>query len=334
MAYYSGTAIGPADLLDKIRTALIAEGWTENDYSVDGTGYRLHVQKVAQSGGPTMYFNFRSAINEYNTGITEDNDSRETYGKITGICINGSTGYDAGESWDQQPGYPTNPNDNDYSWACVMSPMSVSAIPAYYIFFLGDSVHIVVEITSGKFQFMSFGCLEKQGVYTGGMYFTASMDSDQPYQGYYGSGNNYYPLYFNAYPAGNPAGGVYIDADSVADWRIASTNDDEILFPCVVGQQANESYSQVGINSMFWSKGPNFYNNLAAMAPLYTFVKRSDDNYSLLGWPEGVRFLNCTNYSAGQELTYGTETWKIFHADSLNGDPLNMYCGFAFKKET
>ena len=333
MAYYSGTATGPTDLLDKIRTALVAEGWTENDYSADETGYRLHVQKVAQSGGPTMYFNFRSAINEYNTDITEDNDSRENYGKITGICINGSTGYDAGESWDKQPGYSTNSEDNDYSWACVMSPMSVSAIPAYYIFFVGDSVHIVVEITSGKFQFMSFGCLEKQGAYTGGMYFTASMDSDQPYIGYYGPSNYYHPMYFSAYTYGNPAGAVYVDADSVASWRIATTNY-EIAFPCVVGQTDNSSYSKTGICSMFWSKAPNFYNNLTAMAPLYIFVLRDDDNYSLLGWPEGVRFLNCTNYSAGQELTYGTDTWKIFHADSLEDDPDNMYCGFAFKKET
>jgi len=208
----------------------------------------------------------------------------------------------------------------------------VTLIPAYYIFFLGDSVHIVVEITSGKFQFMSFGCLEKQGAYTGGMYFTASMSSNQPYTDYMTGW--YVPKYFNSHPSGQIAGAVYLDVDSTASWRRAHTASNEIAFPCVVGQTASEVYSKVGICSMFWSKGPNFYNNLAAMAPLYTFVLRDDDNYSLLGWPEGVRFLNCTNYSAGQELTYGTETWKIFHADSLDQDPLNMYCGFAFKKET
>lgn len=329
MGYQTGTSTGPIDLLSKLRTFLSSEGWTENDYSADGTGYRLHVQKVAQSGGPTMYFNFRSAVDEYGTGITEDNDSRELYGKITGLCVNGSTGYDGGESWDQQPGYAQ--TGSNQSFACVMTPMSISAIPAYYFFTIGDSVHIVVEIISGKFQFMSFGCLEKQGVYTGGMYFTASIGSRQPYTNYYGPSDTYMPNYFTSNPS-EEAGAVYFDADSDESWRIADNND-EVAFPCVVGQTANESYSKVGIASMFWSKGPNFYNNIAAMCPIYIFGERSDNNYSLLGWPEGVRFLNCTNYSAGQEVTYGTDTWKIFHADSIDSDPNNMYCGFAFLKE-
>ena len=85
--------------------------------------------------------------------------------------------------------------------------------------------------------------------------------------------------------------------------------------------------------SMFWSKSPNFYNSLAATCPIYVLGLRSDDNYSLLGWPAGVRFLNCTNYSAGQEVVYGSDTWKIFRADNLEGDALNQYCGFAFLKE-
>jgi len=148
MAYYSGTATGPTDLLDKIRTALVAEGWSENDYSADGTGYRLHVQKVAQSGGPTMYFNLRSAVAETGTTLTEDNDGGSD-GTVTGILINGSTGYDAGEDWHKQPGYGTNPNDSDRSYAMVMSPMSVSAIPAYYIFFLGDSNTGILYFLSG-----------------------------------------------------------------------------------------------------------------------------------------------------------------------------------------
>ena len=71
---------------------------------------------------------------------------------------------------------------------------------------------------------------------------------------------------------------------------------------------------------------------MAAMCPIYTFLKRSDNNFSLIGWPEGVRFLNVTNYSAAQELTFGAETWMVFHADSLVGTPKKMYTGFAFLK--
>jgi hypothetical protein len=90
---------------------------------------------------------------------------------------------------------------------------------------------------------------------------------------------------------------------------------------------------QAGTASFFWSKAPNAYNAMAAMCPIYTFLKRSDNNFSLLGWPEGVRFLNCTNYSAAEEITYGGETWMVFHADSQEEAPKNMYCGFAFLKD-
>ena len=106
----------------------------------------------------------------------------------------------------------------------------------------------------------------------------------------------------------------------------------EILWPAVVGQNGTAYYSKSGLASFFWSHAPSSYNSMAAMCPIYTLLKRSDANYSLIGWPTGVRFLNVTNYSAAQELTFGAETWMVFHANSLNGDPTNMYCGFAFLK--
>lgn len=339
MGYQTGTSTGPNDLLDKLRLFLIGEGWTVNGWTTVGLGYRLHVQKTVSGGGPEMYFNFRSAIDERGTTITEDNYNSEGYGDVTGIVVNGSTGYSAGNSWDKQPGYPQNitVNPYTYSFGCVMSPMSISAIPAYYFFTVGNSVHICVEVTAGKFQFMSFGCLNKQGTYTGGQYFTASFESREPYRKWNGiaadAGKT--PQYFTVNVIYNsPHGAVYLEVDSVADWRCADLATlGEIFFPCVAGQSAGTSDTKGGVASQFFGASPNFYNNIAAMTPIYVFGKRSDNNYSLLGWPDGVRFLNVTNYSVGQELTYGSETWKVFHADSGNFTPLNMYCGFAFLKE-
>jgi len=330
MGFYSGTSTGPNDLIDKLRIALLAESWTVDDFSAVGAGYRLHVHKTL--GGEVCYFNFRSAIAETGTTlITEDNAAGDN-GTVTGLIMNGSTGYDGGELWHKQPGYPQNIDRTNKSFGVVMTPMSISAIPAYYFYFVGDSVHIVVEITAGKFQFMSFGMLAKQGTYTGGQYFTGSMSSYQPSLDYTYSW--YAPLYFSALGTSNVQGAVYIDADSVADWRVAQgASLPEIMFPCVSGQQANPTYSQRGLCSYFWSFAPNAYNAMAAMCPIYVLGKRSDDNYSLLGWPEGVRFLNCTNYDPAEEISYGDETWMVFHADSQEDDPLNMYCGFAFLKD-
>jgi len=335
VGYYSGSSTGPNDLIDKFRIAAFAEGWTVNLFTAIGAGYRLHIQKTA-SDGTVMYFNFRSAIAEYGTLITEDNAGSGD-GNVTGLCINGSTGYDVGQDWDTQTNYPQNIGKSNKSFGNVMSPMSTSAIPAYYFYFVGDSVHIVVEITSGKFQFMSFGMLNKQGAITGGLYFTASMSSRKPYYDYQGANNRDSARYFIDEPYASDCmnGAVYLDADSVTDWRVAGTKStyDEIVFPCVPCGDYSPARGKGGMCSFFWTKSPSAYNAMAAMCPLYVCLKRDDDNYSLIGWPEGVRFLNVTNYDSAEEISYGDETWMVFHADSVEDDPQNMYAGFAFLKD-
>ncbi len=332
MSYQAGVSTGPNDLIDKLRIFLIAEGWTVNGWAAIGAGWRLHVQKTA-ADATVMYFNFRSAIAETGTTlITEDNNGG-AYGTVTGILVNGSTGYAGGSLWHMQPGKAINGSGD--STAMCMTRMSTTAIPAYYFFTPdsdSDTVHIAVEVTAGKFQFMSFGLLVKQGTYTGGQYYTSSFSSYRPDQEW--DDNLYAPHYFAAYTAGNDKGAVYVDVDATASWRLC-TGDiyPEIKWPCVVGQAGGvETYSQRGLASYFWSHSPNSYNAMAAMCPIYTLLKRDDDNYSLLGWPDGVRFLNTTNYDPAEEITYGAETWTVFHADSQSGDPLNMYAGFAFKK--
>lgn len=332
VGFYSGTSTGPNDLIDKLRLALIDQSWTVDAFASVGAGYQLHVHKTL--GGEASYFNFRSAIAETGTTLITEDNAASTAGTVTGLIMNGSTGYDAGALWHKQTGYPQNIDQSNQSFGVVMSPMSISAIPAYYFFFVGNSVHIVVEITAGKFQFMSFGMLNKDGAgaFTGGQYFTGSLSSKAPATDYASSW--YAPLYFAALRAGHAQGAVYVDVDSVADWRVAQGDSyPEIRYPCVVGQQAKDNYSTDGLCTFFWLRSPSFYNAMSAMCPLYTMVKRSDDNYSLLGWPEGVRFLNVTNYTPAQEITYGSETWMVFHADSQSPDPMNMYCGFAFLKD-
>jgi len=329
MSYSTGSATGPNDLLDKIRAFLLAEGWAVNLFTAIGAGYRLHVQKTA-GDATVMYFNFRSAVAETGTTLIAEDNIGNANGTVTGILVNGSTGYDVGQVWHKQTGYPK--NTSNQSFACCMTQMSVTAIPAYYLFTVDDTVHIVVEVTSGKFQFMSFGLLEKQGAYTGGQFFTASWPSYDPYSdwnaGYCG------PRYFTFNISGGQNGAVYYDADATASWRRAdSASVRQIIFPCVAGQSANPwYYSQGGLCSMFWAFAPNAYNAMAAQSPIHILGLRSDNNYSLLGWPAGVRFLNVTHYTQGQEIAYGGETWKVFHADSGNFTPSNMYCGFAFLK--
>jgi hypothetical protein len=336
MGFYSGTSTGPNDLIDKLRIALLAESWTVDDFSAVGAGYRLHVHKTA-SDSTVMYFNFRSAIAETGTTLITEDNAGDTNGTVTaGLIINGSTGYDGGELWHKQPGYPQNVNNSNKSFGNVMSPMSLTAIPAYYFFFNGDSVHIIVEITSGKFQFMSFGMIVKQGTITGGQFFTASLGSHSPYLDYNGPLNHDSSRYFvnNPYIALDVDGAVYLNVDSLASWRNAGvrSSNPQIIFPCPGPGVISENFSKSGMASFFWSTSPDAYNAMAAMCPIDIFLRRSDANYSLIGRPEGVRFLNVANYEPAEEIAYGDETWKVFHANGVAGTPQNMYTGFAFLK--
>jgi len=327
MAYESGIFLSPNDLLDKLRVFLLAQGWTVNSHTTDGSGYRLHVQKTA-ADSTVMYFNFRSANNEGSTSVIENYGDDTTTG---GLLVNGSTGYNAGSRWDKQPGYSYDTFNSNKAFAGMISPISTST---YYFFAVDDSVHIVVEVAAGKFQFISFGLLAKQGTYTGGQFFSASGNSnsfDEIWEDdWYG------PNYFTVVVSNAPTGAVYVDVDGSAIWRAANAGSSgdaiPLVYPCVAGQQANAGYSKSGLGAQFWGKAPSSFNGMAAMMPIYSCIRRSDGNYSLAGWPSGVRFLNCQSYNNGDEVTYGSETWKIFHADSQQSAPDNMYCGFAFLK--
>lgn len=332
MSYQAGVSTGPNDLIDKLEIFLLAEGWTVNLSAADGAGHRLHVQKTA-ADATVMYFNFRSAIAETGVTLISEDNTAGANGTVTGLLINGSTGYDVAEIWHHQPGKSIDATAK--SFGSCMTQMSTTAIPAYYFFTPdsdSDTVHIAVEVTAGKFQFMSFGMLVKQGTFTGGQFFSASFSSYQPYYEWNNSFGS--PNYFSACRGGNKHGAVYVDVDGTASWR-TSTGETypEILWPCVVGQAGGTAvYSHSGLAAFFWSHAPNSYNAMAAMCPIYTLLKRVDANYSLIGWPDGVRFLNTTNYDPAEEITYGAETWTVFHADSQSGTPSNMYAGFAFKK--
>lgn len=346
MGYYSWTPTGPDDLLDKIRLALITEGWTVNLWADDnstyyswtglvGTGKRLHVQKVA-AGGPTMYFNFRSV----NRGVifSGSYSSSQQYGgkyysEVTGLGLNGSTGYDVGEEWDDQPGHQT--NSSAQTCGAVITELSLTAIPAAYLFCDGDTCVLCVEYQSGKFQWLAWGCLEKNGTYTGGQFFFGSLGFYWPsYQLLYGSTTQ--TMFLCKYVESYSNGGVYLDVDSQPGWRGPGTN---TLFPSYLempGTAPNDSSpSHTYFNTLvthWMTRSPNFYNAVAPLAPAYILCLRASANYCLLGQLKSLRIINPQYYDPGASLTLGSDTWRIFPGHSKADADARM--GIACKQVT
>ena len=96
MAFETGAATGPNDMLSKLKTFAVAQGWTSNRDVVAGSGRELALSKGS------AYFNFRSFEAE---SITVNGTSLVR----SGIALNGSDGYSGGAAWDRQTGYPVRP---------------------------------------------------------------------------------------------------------------------------------------------------------------------------------------------------------------------------------
>lgn len=137
MAYQTGTANSPDDLLDKLRLFAAAQGWTVNAWTVDAGFHRLHLEKSGQ------WVNLHSFA-DY-------------------IEIIGSTGYSAGSAWNAQPGTGTSARSNAMPGPYV----------AYHFFAGTDTLYTAVESTPGIFKHLAFGMIEKTCTFTGGAYVGA-----------------------------------------------------------------------------------------------------------------------------------------------------------------
>ncbi len=355
MTFQNGTLTGPDNAIDTLKLFLENDGWTVNLYETDnttyktwsgliGTGKRLHVQKTASDGVTEMYFNFRSV----NRGIIyEDHYPYDTtkyndryISEVTGLGLYGSTGFDAEESWDYQPGSVLTPENK--SWGVCVNGMSIAAVPGYIFSSNGDTVTIGIEYTSGKYQWLCFGKFDKTGAgaYNGGQFFTGSFSGYVPSQLLYATSTNYPFISFFSSQFERANGAVYLDADGVADWRISggephwSTSDlqDKILFPSLNPSVTSKNYSNwYSFNGFFSSRSPNTFNNLPPFAMLYTHLIRADGRYSFIGQPSGIRFVTPENYSPGGEMPLGDDTWLIYPAHS-KADPQGDYVGYAILK--
>ena len=136
MAYQTGTFTDSDDLLDILRLFLIAQGWTVNQYVVEGTGYKLCIVK---SG---TYFALRSMTNEAFFSTRNQ----------TGISVAGATGFDSGATWDAQPGTHVAAGSNVTLYAPMSSCNGSGGI--YHMFGLPDSIVVYMDSPNGSDQLM------------------------------------------------------------------------------------------------------------------------------------------------------------------------------------
>ena len=157
MAYQTGTSTGPADLLSKLITFALANGWTS----------------TAVTGGSVIN------IGSVRTAI------RAT---ATAIELRGCLSANGGANWDAQP------NQSTITSQCNTG---AGPVPAYHFYADAESgvdrLHAVIEVAAGVYRHIVICGLIKMGAFTGGTYVcgtkhdTSEHQTNQP-----DSGNHHY----------------------------------------------------------------------------------------------------------------------------------------------
>ena len=333
MAYETGSATGPNDMLIKLRGFAAAQGWTVNRDAAAGSGRELCLSKGAS------YVNLRSYQNE--DIIINGSRSSGRYG----IAINGSDGYSAGATWDRQPGYPlrTSTWGGGQAHANLPLPIYFGPFPSYHLF-APDSktIYLELEVASTIFQRLGFGALDlfNSAAPGGGRFFYATggehpatttkswtwLGSDVENASY---ALEEVPFRAAGYMGGSTAAksGSFLRAqfDSFNNWCQSSRS---------------PAYSQTGQacqggavhDKVLMSMSPNPMNGVGILLPQIVSVNRNDKYLNPVGVMPGLRYMDMTLYQPGEEFTLGSTTWKVFPWYQKGGRSVQR--GIAYKKVT
>jgi hypothetical protein len=324
MAYQTGTASSPADLLQKLVAWLSGTvGWNTDKSAVAGAGWEAHLDLHGN------FVHLRAFINE--NGIFQ-----QFAGTQSGIALYTSSGFNGANPWNQQPNTPPYQNGSIVNVVGTGMQLPSGAIQNYYFFSdqAGDNIVVVVEKTPGVHTHMGWGLsLQKCGSWTGGAYFFGAI------QGYY----------LGQTTAVNPSPGYVTSAHcpgAFGDWNATQScfvrADVDAFTGKWIGISDNTGAGQGytgknGATPVFGSSGmradiPNYadtasqtshrfqYNQTsqldgrANLLPVLLWAARDAGGYSPLGTIPNVFFTNAVGngFSNAQEITLGPTTYKLF----------------------
>ena len=311
MAYLTGTATSPTDLLQQLVAWLNTLGWTTEMSQADTNGWRAHLSKAG------VYVNLRANAGT-KTGLWGYSLGWDDPANGIGVYV--GTGHNAGAAWHAQPGGPI-ANGQSFTVGAWMRCPAAGPL-AFHAFDDGDdNIIVVTEITAGIFSHMGWGNLEKAGVWTGGAYFFADKSS-------YASGSTpaydsqsaYCPGSHSAY-GGGMAAFVRADVDTFTKWLSVGSNEYYAHYG-YTGRRADSDQEGWDIptdkiprcTAAFMARQVSSINSQANLVPIRWYAKRDDGGYSLLGRLPAIYASNATakGHAIGEEILIGADTYKLF----------------------
>lgn len=317
MAYQTGTATNANDLLDKFRVFAIAQGWTVNRWADVGSNKELCIHKGS------AYFNFKM-----------NNQRAYCNGQsvwLRGITVNGADGYDAAGSVHRQPNYPKRVA-SIRDEAVVLFPLTTMGPFIAHHFFAPDNktLYAEVELTAGCFLRFGCGSLDVFGSTAHGQFCYAStgqvggnwlsQDMDR--------GNNAIELVpFRAadYNSNRYSFGSMVRVQLVGFDNWASSGRSTFSAGLPMACQGGGVHDKV-----LRDYGANPLNGVGLLLPNIVSLNIGNQYLAPIGTVPGMRYMDMSQYEAGDEFTLGSDTWKVFPWYNKGGLSLNR--GIAYLK--
>jgi hypothetical protein len=305
--YATGTPTSLADFLNDLATFAISAGWTVDHNGVElGSDYWLAVHNGS------CYLDYY---------VPPSNDRIQLYG---------ATGYSGGSGHAGQANSSVN--------FSMLFPAPPGPFNAYHFFSTTTGgvtyLHALLEYSAGNFLHIHGGCLKPIGgaspcTYTAATQWSAIAGGNSSSDG----GPSQFNLTpFSAEQAGPTSGfrsfQVLATVDSTLRWFYPSN---------VSPGRAIGAVKSNSKNVHAFARAPNTFNQLSPFIPLSLFVERASGNiFSYLGDVIDMRWVNLGNNQAKDEITIGSDTWKVFPVISKQpfGSPTAATgnYGFAFRK--
>lgn len=311
MAFQTGTATSPNNLLDILRGFLVSNGWTQEAYSQTTfyggqQGFLLRIHK----SGKRLNFASSEGARMFQHVIST---APERY--INGIAMYESTGFDPQFGWDKQPG---GYNVDDDSYGSCIHPLT--NILNYYLYsdVGGDSFHLTVEYEAGKFTHLTFGNTPAETVIPSTMSYISSTVS--------------------AYAANNFAtyGSVlfaFLTSSSQLD-RTSTVIRYNNTFYDYTNARFNYDIT-VGVSPVgdLWEKidnQPNAYNGRRSLEPLDCNAF-ANGILNKIGSPDFIRAVSCQGIESFPfSESIGSDNWDVYPLHTLTDSSGNR--GIAVRK--
>lgn len=300
MFYETNTATGVDDLINKLATALAANGWTVDRNAVQGTGRQLQVHKTSAG-----YFSFRS----FNAETPIDGVAQA--GGFFGIP---ATGYSAGSGWHDQPGVPTWNNFGTRYRGVGMTNI-VGALASYHLFIDStanyDCVYLFAEYPAGSWQHIGFGRLDTSrfGTVGGGQFMFGGTHTGFAVRP---AVLTLFGPIVSSYSGSAPYGYVYVDETSFTGWAWSDWVQNNTQIP------APRVKDTIFKSSSLWNCSPSAMNSRAPLRPIGVLITNDGLNFNVntpmvfTGELPQIYGINIKNYNPGQTVNITTDTYKVF----------------------